>query len=196
MTIYELRAMPDQYQILTTHGMPDWDPEPHWFARQPIAAEWRPPLLRLYDDKKRPLPVGDFPSFTALIPVFSERAVEALGDMLRANGELLPVHTATDTYYAFNPLTTLDALDEQDSEIARYPDGAIRSIQRHVFYQDRLRDATIFQIPQDLVTFVTDTFVDRVKEAGLLGFRFDLVWPLPEPAPRRRSQRRPKGETT
>jgi hypothetical protein len=190
VTVYQLRAMPDQYQILTTHGMPDWDAEPHWFHGQPIGAEWEPPLLRLHDDKRRPLPVGDFPSFIGTIPVFGERAVEALGDLLRAHGELLPIRTPSDTYYAFNSLKVIDALDEECSDIVPNGRGGILHIARIAFHADRLGAIPIFKIPETVRTFVTDAFVDRVKEAGLLGFRFDPVWPLPEPTPRRGGRRR------
>jgi hypothetical protein len=183
MTVYELLGRPDRYQSFTTADTEEWHEKPHWFSGRPMAEEWEPPHLEIYGKSRvgRRLVPGDFSTFSTH-PVFSKRAVEALDDVLRANGELLPIDTPQGTYYAFNVLTSIDALDEEHSELRRFPEGGIYSFRRYAFHNDRLGDATIFKIPQNLVrTYVTDAFVKRVEEAGLVGFRFDPLWSLPEP---------------
>src|SRR5262245_38153297 len=115
MSVYELLSRPDDYKGLTTHGTEDWDVKPHWFRGRPIAHEWEPPHLEIRNNTQGTRLVGDFPEYDGIIPVFSKRAVEALGDILRANGELLPIHTPEGICYAFNLLTVIDALDEDRS---------------------------------------------------------------------------------
>lgn len=124
------------------------------------------------------LPKGDTPGFSTHIPVLSSRAVAALSDLLEENGELLPIACDKEDYYLFNVTRVVDALDESNCELDRFPNGRIMDVVRYSFFPDKLEGVNVFKIPQAVLmdVFVTDLFVQRVKTAGLGGFKFREVW--------------------
>ena len=69
------------------------------------------------------LPKGDYPFLVLGLPVFSRRAIEALGDLLEGNGEILPTTCEGDEIFFFNVTRVIDALDESDSEVIGF-DGS------------------------------------------------------------------------
>ena len=73
------------------------------------------------------------PDFTHIgltpIPTFSERAVQALGDMLSRNGELAPIKmNEAMQYYGFNPTRIVDVVDEEKSTIAYFSSGRLMDL--------------------------------------------------------------------
>ena len=125
----------------------------------------------------RRMPKGDTPGLDTDIPVFNPKAVEALADLLEGNGELLPISIGSERYFLFNVTQILDALDEPHCEVVRFDSGRIMDIIRYSFVEAKLAGAFVFRIPQDVGrVFVTEPFVERVKSAGLVGFKLPLVW--------------------
>ena len=123
------------------------------------------------------------PDFTHIgltpIPTFSERAVQALGDMLSRNGELAPIKmNEAMQYYGFNPTRIVDVVDEEKSTIAYFSDGGLMDIDHYVLRPDVKELPPIFRIPQlvENTTYVSDEFIARVNGCKLTGFRFQ---PLP-----------------
>ena len=123
------------------------------------------------------------PDFTHIgltpIPTFSERAVQALGDMLSRNGELAPIKMdEAMQYYGFNPTRVVNVVDEEKSNIAYFSDGGLMDIDHYVLRPDVKELPPIFRIPQlvENTTYVSDEFIARVNECKLTGFRFQ---PLP-----------------
>ncbi|QDU39576.1 hypothetical protein Mal4_39210 [Maioricimonas rarisocia] len=124
---------------------------------------------------------NDFPCVNNW-PAFSSRAVDVLGDLLRDNGELLPLQASTGEFYAFNTRTKADVLDKKRSQV-----DWVDNDQGHRFAQHIERFETslsaigslgIFRIPEKIATvFVTQTFVDCVAVHRLAGFEFRCVWP-------------------
>ena len=110
--------------------------------------------------------------------VFSVRAVNALRGLLRENGEILPLCCSEGEYCMFNLTTSIDALDESNSEVERFKtDGSIMKINKYIFFADRLHGATIFKIQQSKAkVFVTNNFRKIVFDNGLQGFDFVNVW--------------------
>lgn len=144
---------------------------------QPLAEHWRPmPVVGPVN------PFNDYPCLGLVNPVFSRRAVDALGDMLEANGDLLPLDTKIGEYYLYVVQTKIDALNVPGSDVRRSRgDEVAARIVYFDFIPSRLANATIFRIPeQPNYTLVTDRFKDRVERSGLNGFEFAKVWPLPE----------------
>lgn len=179
MKIYNLKADPDKYQSLMFSRQEDYV----WYRRligEPVADQWINPQVNvLYHDSigKLLLP-SDFPSFgVSHIPVFSKRSVEALEDLLTANGELLPVDCLDGEYFAYNVLNLISALDQDKSDIARFPTGRIMTVRKYAFYVNKLAEQIIFKIPEIalLSVFVTDHFKVKVEEAGLTGFCFKEI---------------------
>ncbi|MFN9508590.1 MAG: hypothetical protein ACK6AO_06255 [Planctomycetota bacterium] len=127
-------------------------------------------------------PFNDYPCLELATPVFSKRAVDALGDILTRNGELLPLRTSKGEYFAFNLKTIRNALDLRKSVLRRTsPERTAVSIEYFSFKDASLRDTTIFRVPENSnVKLVTDIFKERVESSCLNGFNFIPVWPLPE----------------
>jgi hypothetical protein len=150
----------------------------HWKMHR-LAEHWKPmPVVG------RVNPFNDYPCLDLVHPVFSCRAVDALGDMLVANGDVLQLETTVGEYYLFIVQTKIDALNVRKSRFTRCRKDEVAralSIDFFAFHATMLDDATIFRIPeQPNYTLVTDRFKDRVEQAGLNGFEFAKVWPLPE----------------
>ena len=88
-----------------------------------MSPDWQPPKLASFW-KPQPVegpqnPFNDYPCLELIIPVFSKRAVDALGTMLTENGELLPLKSKMGEYLAYNCLTKIAALDLKRSIVER-----------------------------------------------------------------------------
>jgi hypothetical protein len=167
-----------------------------WFDnRQPIRDDWFPVRVVVDKDSYSQSP-GDYPlvhgcaSFF-VTPIFSQRAAEALTDLLEGNGELLPLLSDVGQYYAFNITREVEALDDETSEfkplseldpdlLAISPDiPDILCISHYEFCSDRIASTSIFKLPKRYNAerpLITDRFVQRVQEADLKGFAFNRLW--------------------
>lgn len=180
MNVYILDADMNRYQILVPIQENAWD-EFQQFDGTPIDKPWTPVEMEVFrdDNFNKNLPSSDFPALTKHIPVFSNRAVKALEDILNENGELLPLNCAEGEYAAFNVTCMLDALDIEHSDLEFFKSsGRIMHVLKYEFLKDRLANYSIFKLPQLplMRVFVTDKFVERVQEANLTGFDFRLIW--------------------
>jgi uncharacterized protein DUF1629 len=174
MGVYILKSDYDQYQSFCFKNEADAE-VPFRFNGKTIT-DWIPVSVEADVGKGGSLPASDFPSLlVGHMPLFSQRAVDALGEMLRPNGQLLPLDYGSGAYYAYNVTKLLDALDEERSEIVRFPTGRIMDIKRYAFIRGQLEEGlTIFKLlPTPLLrVFVTGKFVEAVERAGLTGFKF------------------------
>lgn len=156
--------------LVSNSGSLDWKP-------QSLARNWKPMPVA-----GRVNAFNDYPCLELSKPVFSRRAVDALGGMLTSHGELLPLATSVGDYFLYVVLTKIDALDVEASWLERRRDD-VPAVAIRYFALDasRLGDASIFRIPeQPNCILVTDRFKDRVDRSGLNGFQFIKIWPLPE----------------
>src|SRR5688572_30597689 len=85
------------------------------FDGTPFGGEWTPLQLTAVDEDDELALLGDH-ALLGTIPVFSERAALVLSDVLKANGELLPLEYSRQPYFAYNVTTVVDALDEDRSK--------------------------------------------------------------------------------
>lgn len=151
----------------------DWKP-------RSLQSVWKPVKVT------SPTPVNafnDYPCLELSTPVFSRRAVDALGEMLTQNGELLQLITDVGEYYAYVCLTKLDALDQKKSRILRpkEPNTTAFDIEYFAFKKTKVPKEAIFRVREHPgIYLVTDAFKARAEQAGLNGMRFIKVWPLPE----------------
>lgn len=106
--------------------------------------------------------------------VFSDRAISALGAILRDCGGLGPTEGAGD-WTAFVPTLELDVLDEERSELERFPSSnRIMEIVRPVLKRVPLRDVGVFKLYDVAVyLFATDKFRDAYNLAQLTGLKFE-----------------------
>ena len=149
------------------------------FQGSPVAENWKPVRVeRGPKSEGDPGLPSDFPWLTRNELIMRTRAVVALRDMLEAGGEILPL--ATDdgvALYAFNVTRVLDAMDEENSIIKRFPDGQIMFVSAFAFRESMVRDEPFFKLPyRGCPILVGERFKERVHAAGLVGLDFRMVW--------------------
>ena len=131
------------------------------------------------DDEGALLLETDFPWLQGNVPVFTERAYERLSPLLDRYGRPFSLLTEDGTtFVAFFVDRVVAALDLSASEISRFPNGRLMTIDRHVF-PDAIGDAAMFRlanIPRGGWTYVTDEYVGTVLRTDLRCADFDLVW--------------------
>lgn len=108
-------------------------------------------------------------------------AVDALRDLLEANGEILRLATKDRVELFLFNAQSVDALDQTKSKLLRYPSsGRVMSISRPVFFEDALCGVDLFLVPYTASpTYVSERFVERVRSTGLVGLEFEKVWSSP-----------------
>jgi len=136
---------------------------------------WEPIAVRVIEDKKD----SDNPSLQPGIPVFSEKALRVLGDLIKDSAEVLPLKCRKGKYYAINVVDVLDCINYDNSEVKRFiSSGRIMRFIKYAFKPECVIGKYIFKIIDEPESrpFVSDEFRDRVISSGLIGFKFDLVW--------------------
>jgi hypothetical protein len=134
------------------------------------------PVKRVSRGDNQIFHASDFPWLGNYALIMRQRAVDALRDLLERNGELLPL-TSDVPLWVLNT-QTIDALDEENSSIVRFKSsGAIMTIDKLALIESRIGDCDIFKIPMRAsATYVSERFVQRVKDAALIGLEFRPVW--------------------
>jgi len=181
MQIYE-PLVAEGYEGVNCHN--DEDYEVFWaFDGSPQARRWEPiRVRRVRADRRQAFNPSDFPWLGAHALVMRKRAVDALHDVLAAHGEVLPLVTDDAVpLWVFNA-RAVDALDEERSNITRFPgSNQIMRIVKIAFIESALRGVDMFRLPHRASsTYVSQRFVDRVHEAGLVGLEFNTVWKDPD----------------
>ena len=146
---------------------------------EPRKWNWSPVKVRLVREEGGiAFKESDAPWLGGHALIFTKRAIEALGELLLASGELLPLLCDDADLWIYNPIHVVDALDEGASEIIRFKDRRIMSVKRYVFHEDAVREEKIFKIKRLRVspTFVGEAFVLAWNRAALRGLDFELVW--------------------
>ena len=142
-----------------------------------LATDWPKITLELENNKKR---ISDFPYFCHNFPIFSERAVDALRDLIAPYVEFLPVEVANSDkkFFGVNIWTVYDTLDLPRCDyvqIHRY-----FNIKVHAFKDDILPEAPIFRVRETctLEMFISQEFRDIVESKRLTGLRFEHLMPI------------------
>ena len=177
MEIFELEADPKRYcnfalaDPVRDGGIYDS------FNGMPLASRWSAPAVTPAHEEDNAAELGDY-ALLGTAPVFSLRALESLLDLLKPNGEMLPLRYRQAEYFAYNVTRVLPALDEDASVITRFPTGRVMSVNRYVFRPTVIGDVSVFKIPElaRAYVFVTGDFVQRVLSRGLTGFCFLPLW--------------------
>ncbi|MDX2271901.1 MAG: hypothetical protein NW237_08110 [Cyanobacteriota bacterium] len=179
MNIYHLVPDVNRYQSLIVGSGKRLNEVSKFTFGNPVLEIWEPVQVRLATDlDKPPLPISDFPGLGGM-PAFTGKAIESLDEMLRMNGELLPLESDDGVFYLYNTTTIVDALDEEKSDLLRNKNGQIRHIRKHHFIPQKVIELMIFktvQAPRTSYPCVTDRFVNAVEQAQLTGFVFRKLW--------------------
>ncbi|WP_054310765.1 DUF1629 domain-containing protein [Mesorhizobium sp. 1M-11] len=174
MTIHKFAVLEDQEWIFPVD---DDDFETFFAMDGRIIQDWAPPAMRLVEtDEGADQPsYSDFPWLGEHAPILKKPAMEALLPVLTQYGQLLPLKG--ESVWLLNVTTVLDALDKEKSRIVYFDDGDILDIERHVFKMDIIGTTEIFKLPRrSSAVYVTGSFVDKVRSAGLRGVAFAPVW--------------------
>ncbi|SFU22685.1 DUF1629 domain-containing protein [Mesorhizobium sp. YR577] len=137
-----------------------------------VIQDWIAPVMKLDTEERT---YSDFPWLGEHAPILRKPAVDALAPVLIEYGQLLPMKG--EEVWLFNATTVLDALDRERSRIAYFDNGDILDIEHHVFRKETIGTAEIFKMPMRAsAVYVTGSFVERVRTAGLRGVSFAPVW--------------------
>ena len=174
VSVWRLPPGNDAFAALTLVDVNERDLLPP-FDGTPVGDGWRP-LAALWDAEDG-LPIPDIGSLHA--PALTERARDALGDLLRDRAELLPLSVEDGPDASLVNVTHVsDALDEERSEIKRFSNGRFMRALRYAFDPDALAGHTFFKLAQRPAAgvYVTGAVVARIHEAGLTGADMRQVW--------------------
>jgi hypothetical protein len=121
---------------------------------------------------------ADVPWFMGNL-VLRDKAIAAATPILTPLGELLPLECVDAKLVCFNATRVLDVLDEDQSQIARFPStGRIMAIEKYVFQLDAIPERAAFRIPQQMTgdVYFTEPVVEDLRGLGLTGLDFKLEW--------------------
>jgi len=148
----------------------------HW-KDSLVGGSWQ--VLECVGFEDNPQEVGDFPSVSNYnrVPMMSSRAWDALRPIIGNVCELLPVkHPFHGDYFLVHVLKTVDALDEQASEIERRSpnDARIRQVSRYAFKYDMIGECHLFKLPNKSGSelIVDGFFKQTVEQHNLKGLIF------------------------
>lgn len=137
--------------------------------------DWNPiKVKRMYDRE-----FSNTPGFSAHIPVFDEKALSSLRDLIEDNAEVLPLDCEEGDFYAINVTNVLDCIDYDKSQYKTFRDGKrIMRFTKYVFNPEKVTSQNLFKISDEPLKrpFVSDKFRKRIIECGLTGFVFELAW--------------------
>ncbi|WP_236838937.1 imm11 family protein, partial [Caldalkalibacillus salinus] len=144
------------------------------FRGQPMLDNWYSVKLYTQEQGKS----SDFPGFPE--PIFSEKAVNTLMDLLEHRAEILEVEHPSEKYYAVNVIRLTECFNRDEAKLViedKYNIVVVKEILEYSFHKECIEQETIFKLKEKLgEIYVTDTFKNRVEEAGLVGFEFHEVW--------------------
>jgi hypothetical protein len=149
------------------------------FDGSPRKNGWNPiRVKRVPADERHDAKASDFPWLGSDALVMRQSAVERMGDIVNANGEVLPLSTDDGTVLFVLNARVIDALDEGSSSVMKFPGtNRIMRIKKVAFIASAIEGVDLFRLPHRASsTYVSERFVERVKAAGLHGLRFNEVW--------------------
>lgn len=142
-------------------------------------ATWKPvPVRRVRADEHHDFKPSDFPWLGSDALVMRRAAVDALRDILDANGEVLPLSIGDGVDLFVLNARIVDALDEANSSLMKFPGtDRIMRIEKIAFVTSKVEGIDLFRLPHRASsTYVSERFVERVKAVGLRGLVFNKVW--------------------
>lgn len=143
-----------------------------WYTRE---------LTRSKDVGRGDSPISDCPIIGSCVRVVSDRALVVVRDLIEPTSEILPVNSELGTFWAVNSLAKVDCIDFTRSNFRTDSADRLAEVYVWAFDPQRLPDVHYFRVPYLCTEFlVSQTFVDRVRSAKLLGFRFELLWSAKE----------------
>lgn len=159
-----------------------------------LASRWAPIRMHVIntDEHGKAGRHADLPWLGGHALALRERAFESIGYLLADFGELLELNLDDNNgerLWLFNVRNRLDVLDEEQSEIVRFPSsGRIMYVKQHVFHPEEITSEQIFLQPGVRSVFLTGGIVDAIQSAALTGTRFELLWEESAASPEQSSE--------
>lgn len=159
-----------------------------WRGGVPVTDGWEvPSLVSCEDTEATFIPVDCLTMNTGTDGlILSEFARSTLGPLLSAAGEFWPVRVFERSYWWFNCLACVEALDRAGTDAEwGLVDGEwgtfrwITATRRLAFLPAKLEGApAMYRVPEypQGALFCSDTLVEAVGAGGLTGFQFDMLW--------------------
>ena len=136
---------------------------------------WKPiQVKRVYDRE-----FSNTPGFYPHIPIFDEKAIEVLDDLIIDNAEILPLDCEDGVFYAINVVNVIDCIDYEKSKYKTFRDKKrIMRFEKYAFDEKEIDKVNLFKIKDEPLKrpFVSDFFRKRVVDNNLIGFKFELAW--------------------
>jgi len=172
MSIFRIVPDSDRFNCMEAH-------EKYWpildrFTGSKLAATWKRIPLLMDTSVGR---VGDFPSLRGPVPVFSQRAWNALQPLIEKSVEALPVKCGTHDYYLINVIDVVDCLDHARSHIKRFSSGRIMLVESYCFRDSCLTTQVIWKLPEtaSLEVLVSESFRRAVEKSQLQGLLLEKL---------------------
>ncbi|MGL4234754.1 hypothetical protein [Tabrizicola sp.] len=155
----------------------------------PRETAWLPVPMQelLKDDRGRQRHASDMPWYNEHLLVLRKTALAALRPELERYGEFLDLIADT-PLTLFNVTVSLEALEEDKSEIVRFDDGSVLMIERHVFRPDAIGSTQVFRLRlrnggyRVSPIYLQESLIDTFREVGIRGVGFALVWDEDRPS--------------
>lgn len=174
MKIWILDCDVDNYENLTWKEEPDIDYIQSFDGAEKIK-HWNPMKVnRMYDRE-----FGNAIGLSPHIPVFDEKAIGILGDLLTDNAEILPLDCEDGNFYAINVINVMDCINYEKSQYKTFRDGTrIMRFTKYVFIEKKIEGMNLFKIKDEPLKrpFVSEEFRKRAIDNNLTGFKFELAW--------------------
>lgn len=175
MRIWHLDFDVDNYNNLTLTDEEDW--ENLDFDGTMKRNTWSPMKIKMIGDKQ----LSDATCLNLItgIPVFNNKAIEVLNNLLKSNIEILPLRYNKEELYAINVTKVLNCIDYDKSIYIKFKSsGRIMVFEEYAFKEECVEGNHIFKIIDEPKrgAFVSDEFRNEVLKSGLTGFKFELAW--------------------
>jgi hypothetical protein len=168
----------DTFDALLLADSSDWDRFSDFNGRSQLTG-WVPVGVTIYRVGKS----GDFPYLAPGIPVFSQRAWDALRPLIDPYVEALPLQQGRTTYYAINVTRVLDCLDQERSGVEWLEPGLILDVDHYVLKPGCLHGEPIFKVKgmEKKDVLVSSEFKTWMERARLKGAQFVPITVEEEP---------------
>ena len=142
---------------------------------------WTPAPMNLIkvDDHGRPQHRSDMPWLGGHVLVLRDEAIEAVGEILRPHGELLPLICDEARLALFSAPVVAGVLDEARSDLVRFGSGRIMALRAPTFRVAVLGRVGAFKLAEDPRgdLYLTDHVVEAIRSTGMTaGTHFTLVY--------------------
>ena len=138
--------------------------------------------LELYPSKhssESKLPIGDVCPVEISAVVVNEKCFKVLCPYIKDCAQVFQTKGNGQNLYVLNIIAVIDCLDRENAELKLFKSsGRIMRIEKYVFYEDKIKDAFIFKLPEELKSqpYVTEQFKQLIEKNDIRGFKFVPVW--------------------